>query len=124
MKSLLLPVLSLALAAPAAAQAEPAGRGPAKAEEVRIPLAAFRLRSFRADSRDVVFIEDRRRNWYRAEVIGPCRELPFAHAIGIDTRGSSSFDKFSAIVVGGERCPLHSLTRSEKPRKKAKTPRA
>jgi hypothetical protein len=114
---ILIPFLAAALAAPAvAAPPQPAVRG----EEVRIPLPNFRIRNFHAESRDVVFIEDRSRNWYRAEVLGPCIGLPFAQAIGIDTRGSSSFDKFSAIIVRGERCPLISLTRSEKPQKKGK----
>ena len=125
MKNILIPFLAAALAAPAAAAPSQASqRRAAHAEEVRIPFPGFRLRNFRAESRDVVFLEDQRRNWYRAEVIGPCTDLPFAHAIGIDTRGSSSFDRFSAIVVGGERCPLTSLTRSEKPAKKVKKPRS
>jgi hypothetical protein len=119
MRNLPLLLLAAALAAPAAAAPPP--RAPsAKAEEVRIPFPGFRIRNFHAESRDVVYLEDHGRNWYRAEVIGPCTELPFAHAIGIDTRGSSSFDRFSAIVVRGDRCPLLSLTRSEKPAKKGK----
>jgi hypothetical protein len=123
MKNLLIPILAAALAAPAVA-APPQKTGGMRGEEVRIPFPGFRIRNFRADERDVVYLEDRNRNWYRAEVIGPCQDLPFAQAIGIDTRGSSSFDKFSAIVVGGDRCPLLSLTRAEKPQKRAKKPRA
>jgi hypothetical protein len=123
MMKILAPILFAALAAPAVA-APAAHQNGAQAEEVSIPLPNFRIRNFRADSRNVVYIEDRRRNWYRAEVIGPCTDLPFAHAIGIDTRGSSSFDRFSAIIVRGDRCQLNSLTRSEKPGKKAKKQRA
>jgi hypothetical protein len=123
MKNVLIPILPAALAAPALAAPAQQIEG-MRGEEVRIPLPRFRLRNFRADERDVVYLEDRNRNWYRAEVIGPCLELPFAQAIGIDTRGSSSFDRFSAIVVGGERCPLLSLTRSEKPQKRLKKRRA
>jgi hypothetical protein len=123
MKTLLLPILAAALAAPAFA-APPPHTEAVRSEEVRIPFPRFRLRDFRADSRDVVFLEDRNRNWYRAQVMGPCLDLPFAQAIGIDTRGSASFDRFSAIVVGGERCQLVSLTRSGKPQKRAKKPRA
>jgi hypothetical protein len=121
MRNLLIPILAAALAAPAfAAPPQASAPGGAKAEEVRIPFPGFRIRNFRAETRDVVYIEDHRRNWYRAELIGPCIDLPFAHAIGIDTRGSSSFDRFSAILVGRDRCQLQSLTRSEKPQKKAK----
>jgi hypothetical protein len=126
MKTFLLSILAAAVAAPALAAAPQPSRHTTAAygEEVRIPFPGFRIRNFRAESPDVLYIEDYGRNWYRAEVIGPCRDLPFAHAIAIDTRGSSSFDRFSAIVVGGERCPLTSLTRSDKPQKKAKKRKA
>jgi hypothetical protein len=98
--------------------AAPSPRDGVRGEEVRIPFPGFRLRTFEAESRDVVYIQDRRRDWYRAEVMGPCLDLPFARAIGIDTRGSGSFDRFSAVLVEGERCQLTSLTRSEGPPKK------
>jgi Family of unknown function (DUF6491) len=124
MKTLLIPILAAALPAPALAAPPQQQSEGVRGEEVRIPFPRFRLRDFRAESRDVVYLEDRNRNWYRAEVIGACLDLPFAQAIGIDTRGSSSFDKFSTLVVGGERCQLTSLTRSEKPPKRAKKPRA
>lgn len=119
MKHILVPILAAALAAPAFAS-HSEHRAAAKAEEVSIPLPGFRIRNFRAEERDVVYLEDQRRNWYRAELIGPCHELPFAQAIGIDTRGSSSFDRFGAIIVGRDRCPLLSMTRSEKPQKAKK----
>jgi hypothetical protein len=119
MKHILVPILAAALAAPAFASPSPKGAS-AKEEEVRIPFPGFRIRNFRAEERDVVYLEDQGRNWYRAELFGPCTDLLFAQTIGIDTRGSSSFDRFSAIIVGRDRCPLLSLTRSEKPQKKAK----
>jgi hypothetical protein len=118
MKHIVTAMLAASLAAPALAA--PPAEERARGEEVGIPFPGFRLRDFRPESRDVLYIEDRRRNWYRAELIGPCLELPFARAIGIDTRGSSRFDRFSAIVVEGERCQLTSLTRSDGPPKKAK----
>ena len=125
MKNILIAVLAAALAAPAAAAPQSPGEpGAHRAEEVRIPLPGFRIRNFRAESRDVVWLEDRSRNWYRAELIGPCFDLPFAQAIGIDTRGSSNFDRFSAIVVGRDRCQLTSLTRSGKPPKRGGKRRA
>ncbi|HEY0148319.1 MAG TPA: DUF6491 family protein [Allosphingosinicella sp.] len=122
MQKILLPLLAACLAAPAiAAPADSHGLKPVvEAEQARIPFPGFRIRNFRAEGRDTVYLQDQSRNWYRADVIGPCLDLPFAQAIGIDTRGSSSFDRFSAIIVGGERCPLYSLTRSAEPQKKRK----
>ena len=123
MNKIMLSLVAAALATPAVA-APPHHAAPhsaASAEQARIPFPGMRIRNFHAEGRDVVYLEDQSRNWYRAEVVGTCTDLPFAQAIGIDTRGSSSFDRFSAIVVGNDRCQLTSLTRSEKPvRKKVK----
>jgi hypothetical protein len=105
------------LVAPAAAA--PRERPVPASAEVSIPFANFRgLRDFQAESKDVVYLQDRSRRWYRAELIGPCLELPWALRIGIDTRGSSSFDRFGSLLVRGERCQLRSLTRSDGPPKK------
>lgn len=116
MKSFILAAFAAAsLAAPASASADTPRTG-AEAEEVRIPFVQFRgLRDFRSDGRDVVYLQDRGRNWYRAELMGPCIGLPWARAIGVDTRGTSSLDRFSMLIVEGERCFISSLTRAEGP---------
>ncbi len=73
------------------------------------------IRNFEADGNDGLWLEDRQRRWYYAEIAGGCQELNFAQAIGFDTRGSPRFDRFSAIIVDGERCPISSLVTSQKP---------
>ena len=114
MKTLVIALLAAAsLAAPAAAEAPRAAN---RSEEVRIPFVQFRgIRDFRAEGRDILYLQDRSRNWYRAELMGPCLGLPWVRAIGVDTRGSSSFDRFSILLVEGERCAISSLTRSSGP---------
>ncbi len=73
------------------------------------------IRNFEADGNDGMWLEDRQRRWYYADFIGGCQELNFAQAIGFDTRGSATFDKFSTILVAGERCPVASLVTANKP---------
>jgi hypothetical protein len=51
--------------------------------------------------------------------MAPCQDLPFANAIGFETRGTSDFDRFSTIVVRGQRCPVPSVVKSGAPPKKA-----
>ena len=102
--------------------AAPQDKGGAVAhEEVRIPFPSRGgIRNFHAVSDEVLYLQDRRRNWYKAELVGPCIGLSHAMGIGFDTRHGSVFDRFSHIVVRGERCPIASLTRSEGPPRKRK----
>src|SRR5215208_6375740 len=97
------------LAMPAAARPRPAP--PVIGQEARIPFASMGgIRSFHAEDDDIVYLQDYRRRWYRAELIGPCFGLRWAMRIAVDTRGSSAFDRSSALLVGDERCLLGSLT--------------
>jgi hypothetical protein len=122
MKTYLLPLIA-ALAAPAFAA--PSAPQPPRAEEVSIPFAshARSIRTFEATSDDVLYLQDRQRRWYRAEIGAGCFGLSFANAIGYDTRGSLSLDRFSRIIVGRDRCPILSLTRSDGPPKRVKKKR-
>ncbi|HEX9945907.1 MAG TPA: DUF6491 family protein [Allosphingosinicella sp.] len=118
MKTYLLPLLA-ALAAGAPASAEP--RSP-RGEEVSIPFATHHraIRNFEAPDDHLLYLQDRQRRWYRAEIGAGCFGLKWAHTIGYDTRGGLSLDQFTRIIVDGESCPIVSLTRSEGPPKRVK----
>ncbi len=73
------------------------------------------IRNFEPNGDRGIWIEDRQRRWYYAKFIGTCRNLDYAVAVGFDTRGSSSFDKFGAIIAEGDYCPIESLITAEKP---------
>jgi hypothetical protein len=92
---------------------------------VSIPFATHTrsIRNFEAPSDEILYLEDRQRRWYRAEIGGPCFGLKWAHAIGYDTRGRLSLDQGSHILVDGNRCLIVSITRSEGPARKAKKKR-
>jgi hypothetical protein len=68
----------------------------------------------------VLYLQDRQRRWYRAEIGAGCFNLSAATAIGYDTRGGLSLDQFGAILVEGQRCPILSLTRSDGPPRRHK----
>jgi hypothetical protein len=100
-----------------AVAAEDAGK-PAPAVQASIPFVDHHnLRDWQADGTDGLWIQDQRRNWYYAKVLGPCIGLDWALSIGFDTGGASGqLDKFSSIIVPNEgRCQITSLTRSEAP---------
>jgi hypothetical protein len=122
MKTVLLGLVAV-LAAPAfAAPAPPRAE---RASEVSIPFAshARSIRTFEATDDDVLYLQDRQRRWYRAEIGAGCFGLRFAQAIGYDTRGSLSLNQFSRIIVGRDSCPILSLTRSDGPPKRVKRKR-
>lgn len=83
--------------------------------ETQIVFASREIRNFEADGQDGVWLEDRQRRWYYADLQGDCQGLNFVQGIGFDTNGSSNFDKFSSIVVEGWHCPVTSLVTAEKP---------
>ena len=117
MRQLLLPATAALLAAAISAPAEAALQEAPAREEVRIPFASFgTIRSFRAVGDDVVYLQGTGRRWYRAELNGPCINLPAALRIGFDTRfNGNTLDNSSTLIVGGERCRIASLTRADGP---------
>ncbi|HEY0313527.1 MAG TPA: DUF6491 family protein [Allosphingosinicella sp.] len=104
-----------------AAAAQPPALPQSADEEVSIPFVSFgAIRNWEERGDDLVYLQDQHLRWYRVRLDGSCRELPFATAIGIDTRGSPAFDRFSALRVGGDLCTVRSVTRSGPPPKKEK----
>jgi hypothetical protein len=85
-------------------------------QEARIPFVSFRtIRTFRPVGYDTVYLQDQRRNWYRADLFGPCLNLGRSLRIGVDTRFGNTLDRGSVVLVGGERCRIQSLVYSDGP---------
>ena len=92
--------------------------------QARIPFADHgSIESWQTDGDRALYLEGPGRRWYHAELFGFCPDLPFASAIGFETRGTGDFDGFSNIIVRGRRCPLKSLVESGPPPHKAKKKR-
>jgi hypothetical protein len=114
--ALLLIVAAAALAAPVQAKKIAQHVWPELGIEAKIVFPNHgAIRNFEADGNDGIWLEDRQRRWYYGELIGYCPDLNFTHAIGFETHGAPVFDKFSSIIVRGQRCQLTSLVTAEKP---------
>jgi hypothetical protein len=102
---LLAPIAALALAsAPALAGNAPPQR------EASIAFADHGgVDDWRAEGDHAIYFKDQHRRWYRAELFGPCFDLPYVEHIGIDARPSGTLDKFGAIYVRGQRCAFRSF---------------
>jgi hypothetical protein len=104
----------------AAASSSYAADDPVLAPEARIPFAKTNLWNWQVVDDKTVLIQDQSRRWYKATLFGICTNLAFANRIGFDSNPGGSFDKFSALIVRGQRCPLSSLVKTDPPAKKAK----
>ena len=93
---------------------------PTPPAEVQIPFAKTNIWNWQVIDDKTVLIQDQSRRWYKATLFGTCINLSFANKIGFDSTPGGTFDKFSALLVRGQRCPLSSLVRSDPPPKKAK----
>jgi hypothetical protein len=114
--SILLCLVAAVLTAPVQARKPAPYIWPELGVEARIVFPDYgAIQNFEADGNDGIWLEDRQRRWYYAELFGNCQELNFAQAIGFDTGGAPTFDKFSSIIVRGQKCPIVSLVTSEKP---------
>lgn len=108
LSTIFLPLAALALT-PAAAIAQNTAENAAQAEKEAsgrdyIPFAnKGGVWDWHAEGSDVVYFQDRREQWYRAELMGRSPDLPFVQFIGLDTGPSDRLDKWSAIYVRGQR---------------------
>ena len=94
--------------------------------QASIPFPEHNIDDWRPNGRQGLWIRAQRQ-WYYAELFAPCEELPWALHVGFGTDGTTRFDRYSFIVVKGERCTLRSLTKSSpppRPEKKAKPEKA
>lgn len=112
MRNLIAALAAMLAAAPAFAFGP---TGPVE-REARIPFVGFNtIRTFRPVSDTIVYLQDRRRRWYRATLAVPCFNIQSALRLGVDTRYGSTLDNTSSFVANGERCRIHSLVHSGPP---------
>jgi hypothetical protein len=94
---------------------------PARPVEASIPFVNMgSIENWTADGDSALYIQDLHRKWYHATLMGPCTDLPFVDAIGIETRGVDTLDHFGTIIVRHRRCAIQSFVASGPPPKKAK----
>jgi hypothetical protein len=94
---------------------------PTAAAEAQIPFADRNIQNWQVVDDKTVLIQDNGRKWYKATLFGTCINLSFAQdRLGFDSSPGGTFDKFSAILVRGQRCPLSSLVETTAPPKKSK----
>lgn len=93
----------------------------AKAGDAAIPFVNHGgVRDWQVADDDKIYIQDSRGKWYLATLAISSPDLPYANAIGFETKGVDRLDRTGAIVVAGTRYPLNSLVESSAPPPKKK----
>ena len=64
---------------------------------------------------DTIYIQDTRRRWYRAKLIGTCCDLTLVREIGFDSGIVDTFDSRSSVIIRGQSYGLQSFDRIEAP---------
>ena len=79
-------------------------------------LSRATVRDWHADDDRTLYIQHMDRNWYRADLFGPCTGLPYATVVGFANESAAgSFNRFSDIIVDGQVCKVTSVVRSAPP---------
>jgi hypothetical protein len=74
------------------------------------------IQSWRPDGDRGIYVEGRRGTWYHAEFFAPCTSLLFTDRVAFLTdTGTSRLDRFSSILVDGERCHFRRFREVEAP---------
>lgn len=107
---------AIVLSAPAVSQ--PAAEA-AKPAEASIPFIDHGgVRDWQAVGDDRIYIQASGGQWYLATLAASAPDLPFATAIGFETKGVDRLDRFGSVVVAGTSYPLRSLVESGPPPRK------
>jgi hypothetical protein len=100
----------------AAEQAVQAEEAAAAKSEAFIPFVnRGGVRDWQVSGDDKIYIQDSSGKWYLATLASGSPDLPYATAIGFETKGIDRLDRFGAVVVAGTRYPLKSLVESAPP---------
>ena len=94
------------------------GSALAAQKRTAIPFADIgNVRNWHADSADDLYIQAMNRTWYRTTFWAPCNALPFATAIAFVTEPNGELDKYSSLLVDGERCWFKTFEQTTDPRR-------
>jgi hypothetical protein len=74
-----------------------------------INFAHYTIRDWKAEGPQSMIIETVSGDHYRATFMNRCHNLPFRDAVGFETSPGGTFDKFSSVHVGGQKCIIKSL---------------
>lgn len=73
------------------------------------------LLSWQPVGHDAVLLETSRGGWLRADFTAPCRDLPFTFSISLVSEPNGHLDRYSSILVDGQRCWFRDVRQDSAP---------
>src|SRR5215207_914068 len=81
------------------------------AQDASIPFVDYGgIQNWSAQNDSTLMVQAMNNKWYRVGLMMSCSGLPFATRVGFDTGPVDTFDRFSSVIVDGQRCPVQSIT--------------
>tara|TARA_R110000787_G_scaffold27087_3_gene75393 strand:- start:4218 stop:4607 length:390 start_codon:yes stop_codon:yes gene_type:complete len=117
-----LPLLGLVTIGARFAHADPMPTNTAPEKPAVIRFADLGgIENWRAEGDRTLLIEGHNKQWYKADMMGPCTGLGFANTIGFVADPMGNVDRFSSVYVDGQRCYFRTFEKTDAPAKDAKT---
>jgi hypothetical protein len=115
--STLIPAAAAALLAGCATAAPTAQAS----NETVIPfVSSIRSVEWKAASDEAAYVRGGKGEWYLVRTANRCTRLLSSTGLGFETSAANQLDRFGALLVEGQRCPVASITRSEPPPRKSR----
>lgn len=115
-------ILIAAAATPLLAGCATAAPREAASAETVIPfVSSIRDVEWKAASNQSAYVRGGRGEWYLVRTINLCTRLLSSTGLGFETAALNQLDRYGALLVEGQRCPVASIARSEKPPKKLRS---
>jgi hypothetical protein len=115
------PIAVAALLAGCATAAPTAAPAVQASNETVIPfVSSIRDVEWKAASDESAYIRGGKGEWYLVRTSNRCTRLLSSTGLGFETSAINQLDRFGALLVEGQRCPIASITRSEPPPKKSR----
>jgi hypothetical protein len=92
--------------------------------ETVIPfVSSIRSVEWKAASDESAYVRGGRGEWYLVRTTNRCTRLLSSTGLGFETSALNQLDRHGALLVEGQRCPVASITRAEKPPRKLRPTR-
>lgn len=113
-------LIAVAAALAGCATAAPPPAAVSAAETVIPFIGSLSSIEWKAVSDEAAYVRGGRGEWYLVRTTNRCTRLRSASSLGFDVSALDQLDRYGALLVGGQRCPVASIVRADPPPKRVR----